>query len=994
MKLGQTLLLAIAVLLPVQVSALGLGEIELKSTLNQKLDAEIELVSVTADEVDSLTISMASFETFERYGITRPTALGGLRFDIAFRADGSAYVQVTSREVIKEPFLTFLIEANWARGRLLREYTVLLDPPTYTADEPVAEPSIVAQAPATSAEPVFDYADDTSVYEPDSTTSTGVVATGLESQQDVSSESPFDSYSSSTDDYTAGQLGGNYGPIQRNETLWGIASQLRPSDITMNQMMIAIFRANPEAFEGNINRMKQGYILRIPTADELRGVSRRDALAEAKQHNDEWRYGSTALAPSGLADVDTESDARLSLVAPSEDSDTGIGADTAEDIPQVDDALIGGLQDEIDSLRGQLVDSEFDNQQLRQRITELEEQLADSSRLIDVEDTGLAAFQDQVQEGDTAAIPEDTAALDELPELPALPDDAATGLEDDLAITPETDGDLLVDTEQTTTVEPLETDISQEPAVDDALDPGLDTPVVDTVAEPPVDEAQPVAEEPAPQEQAPVVTTPPPPPEPGIVDLLMDNILYIGGGLGVVVLGVVGAVVIRKRKAAATTAALSEEWAFDETEGDDDATEIATDGDDDAILPSEEETAMLHDRTGETMIAEDESEDEDATEAEKTMMMSAPPPVAPPPSGGDDQHVDTVVGGETVTLDDNDPISEADFHMAYGLYDQAAELVAKAAEREPDRRDLKSKLLEIHFAAGNNDAFVEVAQALRDQMGDAPDSDWDNVVIMGKQIAPENPLFAGGGSGGGSVDLDFEAAEGETALDHTFTEEDVSVPGAVTPQSDAAADDVLDFDVPGASEESASAGDAEPTMIDTPSGDLEFDIGDLGADTESAATGGEAAAGGEAAPEEEATVLDESAGLDLGMDLDTGGGAEATGGTGTGTGSKDTQTDFDKAIEELSAFVDTNEPGDGAGDQQDSELNLDDYSFDSQGDGAGGEAAGDDSNLGEAGTKLDLARAYIDMGDPDGAKNILEEVLQEGSDEQKQQAQDLISQIG
>ena len=145
--------LALVLFLSSEVWALGLGDITMNSGLNQPLNARIELLSATPEELDNLTITLASADTFARYGIDRPFFLQDMQFNVfrSGRADGN-YVQVTSMSPMAEPFLTFLVEASWSRGRLLREYTVFLDPPTFapqTADTapPVQAPTRVRRRP-------------------------------------------------------------------------------------------------------------------------------------------------------------------------------------------------------------------------------------------------------------------------------------------------------------------------------------------------------------------------------------------------------------------------------------------------------------------------------------------------------------------------------------------------------------------------------------------------------------------------------------------------------------------------------------------------------------------------------------------------------------------------------------------------------------------------------------------------------------------------------
>src|SRR5688572_7643469 len=136
--LPRLLLLMGALLSPVTLYALGLGEIRLHSALNQPFDAEIELLSPTADELAALKVGLASPDLYTRYGLDRPQYLSTFEFSIQRTRDGRASIKVTSNRSVTEPFVTVLVEASWARGRLLREYTVLLDPPVFLPSQPEA----------------------------------------------------------------------------------------------------------------------------------------------------------------------------------------------------------------------------------------------------------------------------------------------------------------------------------------------------------------------------------------------------------------------------------------------------------------------------------------------------------------------------------------------------------------------------------------------------------------------------------------------------------------------------------------------------------------------------------------------------------------------------------------------------------------------------------------------------------------------------------------
>ena len=279
--------LALVLLLSSEVWAIGLGDINLDSALNEPLRAEIELLSATPEELANLNVALASAETFERYGIDRPFYLQGIEFNVVSNGPNSAVIQIRSRAPITEPFLTFLVEATWASGRLLREYTVLLDPPTYA-------PPAVQEAPAVAAPRRATPTDSGRIDREPPPPQPQERATPSTTQPRVTppaSQAPDDGYvpppAPGESSYSTASAGDYY--VESGDTLWGIASRMRPDNrLTMNQTMMAIFEANPEAFSNNINRLSAGASLRIPSADEVFQISRYDAFSAVKQQNEEW----------------------------------------------------------------------------------------------------------------------------------------------------------------------------------------------------------------------------------------------------------------------------------------------------------------------------------------------------------------------------------------------------------------------------------------------------------------------------------------------------------------------------------------------------------------------------------------------------------------------------------------------------------------------------------------------------------------------------------
>jgi len=710
-------LLLFAILLSSNAWALGLGEIRLNSALNAPLRAEIELLSAAPEELDNLAVAMASQETFERYGLDRPHYLQDVHFEIV--RSGSAegnYVSVTSSSPITEPFLTFLVEATWARGRLLREYTVLLDPPTFAPPAAAqTQPAVTApqrSAPTDSARIERQPQPQPAAREPERQ-ARPVPAPPQRTQPEPQASAPDESY------YYDRQTGGDY-VVSRGQTLWGIASRFRPgSGQTMNQTMLAIYEANPDAFGGNINHLRAGASLTIPSPDDIYRIDRSYALDEARRQHAEWG-GMPAPAPTVDA-VATTSRPSLTLVPPDEEP-AGVGT---------------GIEGPAD---GEPMARE---QEVLDRIAELEAADVPQQRsLIEIRDNELAALRQELAD-----------------------------IRGEIYEPPVDDADMLVDdTDEAATDEDLYADSDDLAADDaDAVDTDEAATDADAVIQPP-----------------PSIISAPTRSEPSLVDKIIGIVtnawvLIIGGAL------ILAAAVLF--------------WFVRRGREDDDELESWTtaegQGLDDTIMSATESLrAPAHDES--IVVVEQESGirplDEDTLDA---------------PGPGDDLGAKTGDTGEfgsledtfssetAVNLDQSDPIAEADFHMAYGLYDQAADLINGALEIEADRLDLLTKLCEIYFVWGNRDAFVDAAQRVKVASSDGDSGDWDKIVIMGQQIAADHELFAGAGVAGATkaVDLSFEAGMDEASeLDMDFgaasdAGEDIIDLGA----GDDAAEDVIDL---------------------------------------------------------------------------------------------------------------------------------------------------------------------------------------------------------
>ncbi|HEX7235999.1 MAG TPA: FimV/HubP family polar landmark protein [Gammaproteobacteria bacterium] len=724
---------AIAPLLaaPAGAWALGLGQLELQSALNQPFRAEIEL-SANADELQGLKVGLASADMFARQNLDRPAFLNSLEFRIVTGRTGRSVVQITSRESIAEPFVTMLVEATWPRGRLVRDYTVLLDPPVLLpapTTPPAIQPAETRTSETTSGGPINRPA---SPPAPRPTPPAApapaqdVTPAVREPAPDVSSTAPAPAASPTSSAPPPRQpvsaAGGTYGPVQRGDTLWALSNRTRPEGISINQMMIAIYRENPSAFGGNINLLRAGATLRLPESVDFDGLAATVANAEVRRQTDEWQErtaqgGQLRLLPPSES-------ARTPTPAPVERVPTPAPGPRPADTP----APVAGTE----------------------QVVAANNPPADDRRVLEVHNDALQNLQESAA---------DLAAADG----GATPDAAAS-------------------------------------------DPGVDVESEQVFTD----------EQPAPQPEeaaapAPTpVATPAAPPSPSLVSQVLDwvssPLLWIGLGVVVVLFSALWFVRRRRQEAEDVTG----RWEALESETDDDDQH------------SREATERMRRHVAEeTIVVEEQHADQ---------LRPAPPPPeqAPPkrtaaPRAQKSLSPDETLSSQTViNLDQADAVAEADFHIAYGLYDQAAELVQKALEAAPDRRDLKLKLLEVYFMWGNKDAFLKAAQGLRADLGGSDDADWNKVVIMGKQICPDEKLFSEAKAGASRVDVDLEAGDSplDLAFDGTATA-DLGPPGG------------LDLDLEASDQRPApkAAKPAAKSGKPAATGDLDADALDIGART-------------------------------------------------------------------------------------------------------------------------------------------------------------------
>ena len=755
--------------------ALGLGEVIMNSSLNQPLDAEIELLQLGDLTRNEILPNLASRADFQRAGVDRSSSLSSLNFKTTIRVDGTGYIHVTSADAIREPFLNFLMEVHWPSGRLLREYTLLLDLPSFSEQpaQPVRPPTTFpygtrpqTRQPTAYVEPGNRRTDD---YLP---APERALQTEIRPATDRSSFGSI--WQTTQDDAATGSTVRSY-KVQPNDNLWSIARAVRPSgELSVQQSMMAIQRNNPKAFmRKNINELQKGKVLRIPTRDDILSMSYQDSVAEVAKQNREWRARMEQLDASRRSKADlsgtgTVADGRLTIVA------SGNAAGSGQDIGgRSGSADTSAMQNDLSRALEKVDELSRENDELRSRLKDLDEQIATLKRLITLKDDQMAALQSSSQE-----------SLGKEPEARPGPQ-----------------------------------------------------PVPATEPKPMV----------SPKEESFPMGMP---------------LFWVLGAL--IPVGLAGAFLVYRRR----------KKAQDENDFD-----IADDG-------SEELPVM-----GENLLADDEElQLDESLEIDEEALIEDPE---------EEPEEEPEEPGETVQQT-QDAISEADIYIAYGRFPQAAELLGKSIAAEPERTDLRLKLLEVHAEANDQDSFKAALAELKalgnedaNQQADVLKARFSNGAFM--QEAGDTVV-----DDLGDVDLSEEkqlAEEPGDDLEFDFDEEDEELPDL----------DLEDLDL---ADEAGAEGVSDQD---------DKDLGDL----------------------------------DLGFDPDPDFDADSEKASADDSTISDSMSDFEAALDE-----------------------DDDLDFLSDED--------------EVSTKLDLARAYIDMGDKEGAGEILQEVLDSGSDGQKDEARALI----
>jgi len=650
---------------PLTGGAAGLGKVTVYSALGQPLRAELE-VFASREELAGMRAQVASPDTFRQAGVEFSPTLSGITLTVDKRANGQSIIRLTSAKPINDPFVDLLLELNWPTGRLVREYTFLLDPPDFAARSgaaaaPVITPPLVAR-PAVEARVAE--AKPARVYRP----------RGGEAER-----RPAD--------------GAATYEVKRGDTLGSIAKELRPEGVSLDQMLLALFRANQDAFDqGNINRLKAGKILSVPDRASVEAVPREEARSAIVAQSTNWGAYRQKLA-TVAADSPARDEAAKQQVAgriTTRVEDKASPPVEPRDQLKVSKTELPGAKPQPSAAKRSdedLIAKEKALKDANERLASLERNVAELQRLVELKSQNLAELERQAAArnapaGDArkpaeapppppAAVPAPAPVRPEPPPPAAVPAPAGKASE------------LPAEAKPAEAVARPETR-PEEPRVEAKAE----APAAAVEAPKPVEPAKPAD---MPKARA---VMPPPPEEPGFFEELLGSTGFLAGSAGIAAL--LGAYWFAKRRR--------------ESDGE---------------LPLDDARTLAP--THDSIAAKSVFRSTGGQSVDTTNSMP---------------HTDfSQAGPGSIDTDEVDPVAEADVYMAYGRDAQAEEILLEAKLKDPRRHAIHLKLLEIYASRKDAKPFGLLATELFNSTGGVG-ADWEKAVAMGRQFDPGNPLFA------------------------------------------------------------------------------------------------------------------------------------------------------------------------------------------------------------------------------------------------------------
>ncbi len=910
-------LVAGALALPGAAWALGLGKLTVDSALGQPLSARIELLSATREELDSLTAKVADPALYRQNNLSYQGVLSRTRVSIERGAGDTAFLRVTSPTAVTEPYLDLLVDVNWSAGRVVRDYTFLLDPPGAPASAPV-DPVTPLRVPA------------------------GVAA-----------RAPAASAASAPAAAPVARRDGDSYEVKRGDTLSKIAKEYKPETVTLEQMLVALFKSNQSAFEGsNMNRLRSGAIISLPNAVDASATPAPEAANSVKVQASDWRtYRDRVAGGAPLVEEGARRAAggRIGTAVEERTPAARAGGDQLRVSKDAGSAKAGGTAETSVAREAQLRDSQA-------RIAELEKTVRDLQRANELRNPAMAQSQ-ILADASKAKAPAPPAPVAKAPE-PAKVEPPKAITTPAPVVTPPP---AMVPPPAPKAVEPpkmaetpkVELPKAAEPAKVEA--PKVEAPKVEApkVEAPKVE--PPKAAPPAPPK---VVAKAPAKEPPGFFEDLLGSTppWAIGAGALAILGGIAALIAARRRK----------------TTKFEDSIISGTDIKTNTVFGSTGGGVV---NTGDNSLASDFSRE----------------------------------GLGNIDTDEVDPIAEAEVYLAYGRDAQAEEILKDALKKDPQRQEIYLKLLEIHAQHNKPSAFETVASELYSVTSGQGET-WQKAVALGRQLDPNNPMFAEGGmpmerAAMAAAGTAAAAGVGAMAFKSDLTKVDIA-PGA-TAELNRGLDFQMDEEIsisPSSGRQKSPAdilagaqSELERTAKAASSGgesdaDKTRALGFGAAGVASAAVAGAVASGKSGIESYTSTVTEsvsfakdkvvEAKDFDLDFKLDD---ADKPAPMGKPRGEPMLETASAGAAAMPSAL--TRPAATMELDKLDLSFDPDRTTFEDP------TPSVLDGQWHDAATKLDLAKAYQEMGDVEGAREILQEVLHEGDDQQKAEAKSLLGKL-
>ena len=763
-KTAKLSLLAASLLYGSNALAFGLGTLEVSSNLDQPLSGRIELKVEPSDDLSNLTAVIAPREDFDTLGLEYPEYLKDIEIIVDRLGTEPALVISSNGVVIKEPFINFLVRVEWAGGSFLREYTALIDPPVYAAEAPqaISEPksvgtdeTFVEDLPAYTepASPEISDIVDDSLDEVESSETEPLVEDSYYANGDINTDEAEIVETLEQQGVETGAsipTDAQYGPILRGESLSMIAQELQGQfpDLSIYQIMRVLFDENPQAFiSGNINGLIQGSLLRVGDLDAIRAVDIEDGRAFFQEQLAAW--DSSGFSNSGsssdsisvdddsynfdssiAADADSSTDSLFAEDSAAEESfQVGSSSETS-DLVSADqsgnrEGEVLALRDEITNLEASLASSNLENQELTERISILEGQLADMNRLLElgVENAGLSQVESALAEQNSEELADVDDSIDEfltntestteqegVDDLDSLLADVSGDISDPGDETVSSIDEFLSDGESTVDVDDALADIDSGVSAD--LDVGADDISLDALESTVVDDSVASITEPDSETVAPITnasnTSSSAAESEGFIAKMLNSLKSSGiwkivAGVGALLAAAFALLFIRRRRA-------DEEFEVSMLSIESNSQTIDT-------AHHSDDTTSLSATQSATAASVTESPDKETSFL--TVYSDS----------------DAVVQADEV-----DPVAEADVYIAYGRNEQAEEVLLDGVSSQPGRADIKFKLLTLYHKSNNVGGYERIAEELYSS-GTAPSDMWQEVVTMGQEVSPSNPLF-------------------------------------------------------------------------------------------------------------------------------------------------------------------------------------------------------------------------------------------------------------